>query len=92
MANPMEQISPADGETICILISYGFDLHNPPFDVLYQNYISRYTQEAVDAKINECKASFGKKKKEISSREILPNYRIQQLRKDKMDHFRGRSN
>ena len=92
MANPMEEISPVDRKTICSIIRYGFDLHNPLFDVLYQSLISTYTWEAVDAKINECKASLSKKRRDISWRKFLPNYRIQQFLKDKMDHLRGKSN
>ena len=92
MANPVEEISPVDGKTISSIIRYGFDLPNPPFDVLYQSLISKYTREAVNAKINDCKASLSKKRKEIFSRKFLPNYRIQQILKDKMDHLRGKSN
>ena len=56
------------------------------------NFIVKYGKEAVDAKISECKASLNLKKKDISSREFLASYRIQQLPRNKMDHFREESN
>ena len=86
MANPMEEISPKDGKTICLLISYGFGPDVVPS--IYQAFILKYGKEAVDVKISECKASPNLKKQDISSREFLASYRIQQSLKNKMDHFR----
>ena len=89
MANPKEDIYSVDGEIICVLIRYGFiETRNPSSNIFYRNYISKYKQEPVDAKINECNASLSKKKRDIFSREFLPNYRIQQILKDKVEHFR----
>ena len=90
MANPMEEISPRDGQTICHLISFGLGPDVLPS--FYQTFIVKYGKETVDAKISECKASLNLKKKDISSREFLASYRIQQLPRNKMDHFREESN
>ena len=89
MANPMEELSEFDGQSICALISYG--IYPEQYPILYGFYDGMYSKEAIDAKVNECKASHGynKKKKDISSRERLADYRIQQSLKNKMDQFKG---
>ena len=90
MTNPMEEISQNDAQTICILMLYG--IYPDRYPSIYQYYYDKYSKEAVDAKMNECNSSNGKKKKDISSQELLANYRIQQLQKNKMDQFKGESN
>ena len=92
MANPTEKISPNDAQKICTLVSQR--IYPGQYPGIYQSFFDKYSNQAVYAKISECESRYAykKKKKDISSQELLANYRIQQLQKNKMDQFKGESN
>ena len=88
----IKAISKTDANNICYYVTNGVSFDTYPFNLFYKYLIKKYTKEAIDFKISECSVFSSKEKKDVSSRDSLPNYRIQQLLKDRIDHFRGKSN